>query len=104
MLRQTIDDGCPRRFGFRPNMHCGFRHAPLIDHAQWNAAKLRQPHRLVAKRGTACRAKDPEAAAGVEFGDVGFGGRKREPACFRQPPSSVVRAGEFSAIGAMPIS
>lgn len=78
-------------------MHLRLRDTLVVDHAKWNAAKLRQTRRFVPKRGSARTAEDPETIPGVVLGDAAARSFHREVSRLDQAPCRM-RA-EFPLIG-----
>jgi hypothetical protein len=63
VLRKVVRNRCPGDLGLRPDVHLWLRDALIIDHAEWNAPKLRETCWFVPKGRTARSAKDPKAIA-----------------------------------------
>lgn len=104
VLRKIIRNRCPGNAGLRPDVHLWLRDALIIDHAEWNAPKLRATCWFVPKGRTARTAKDPEAIARVVFADAGVRLADYKVSRLDQAPRRMSSAREFSAMHAMAIS
>lgn len=104
VLRQAVRNRCPRHLGLRPDVHLWFRDAPIIDHTEWNAPKLRQTCWFVPKGRAARTAKDPETFARVVFADAAARLADYEVSRLDQAPRRMSSAGELAAIRTMAVS